>query len=95
MTEPGETDGYSAADHVDALRRHGMRGVVDAVLVNDGPVSDDVVATYERHGARPVVIDESRIRQLGVKVVRAPVATDGGAARHDPDRLAEALLALM
>ena len=39
MTEPGETDGYSAADHLEALYRHGIAGMVDVVLVNDGPVA--------------------------------------------------------
>ena len=38
MTEPGETGGYTAGDHLDALRRHGMRGVIDVVLVNGSPV---------------------------------------------------------
>ena len=33
MTEPGETDDYTAADHLAALHRHGLEGVVDAVLV--------------------------------------------------------------
>lgn len=95
MTEPGETDGYSAGDHLDALRRHGMRGVIDVVLVNGAPVSDEVVATYERSGARPVVIDDQRIRHAGVRVVNAPVATESGVVRHDPERVAQALVRLL
>ncbi len=95
MTQPGETDGYSVADHVDALRRHGMRGVVTTVLINEGPVSDEMVARYERQGAKPVAVDEGRVRALGVKVVRAPVATEHGVVRHDPERLAQALLQLV
>ena len=91
MTQPGETDGYSAGDHLDALRRHGMRGVIDVVLVNESPVSDDVVANYERFGARPVAIDDQRIRQMGVRVVSASVAAESGVVRHDPERLAQAL----
>ncbi len=95
MTEPGETDGYTAADHLDALRRHGMRGVIDVVLVNDGPLSDELVASYERQGAQPVAIDEQRIRGLGVRVVRASVAGESDVVRHDPERLTEALLELV
>ncbi len=91
MTQPGETDGYSAGDHLDALRRHGMRGVIDVVLVNESPVSDDVVANYERLGAQPVTIDDQRIRQMGVRVVSASVAAESGVVRHDSERLAQAL----
>jgi uncharacterized cofD-like protein len=94
MTQPGETDGYTAGDHIDALRRHGMRDVIDFVLVNESPVSEDVVAAYERLGARPVTLDDQRIRGLGVKVVRASVATETDVVRHDPARLAQALLRL-
>jgi uncharacterized cofD-like protein len=96
MTQPGETDGYTAADHVDALYRHGMAGVVDAVLVNDAPVAESLAASYEAAGAAPVRVDEERLRALGVKVVHADVAAASGAlVRHDSGRLAEALLRLL
>ena len=95
MTEPGETDGYTAADHLDALQRHGLAGMIDAVLVNDAPVSDELLASYERFGARPVVVDDERLKALGVKVVRAPVAAESGVVRHDSERLSQALLRLV
>jgi uncharacterized cofD-like protein len=95
MTEPGETDGYTAGDHLDALHRHGLAGVIDAVLVNEAPVSDDLLASYGRFGARPVVVDEERLKALGVKVVRAPVAAESGVVRHDSERLSQALLRLV
>jgi hypothetical protein len=51
-----------------------------------------MIASYERFGARPVVVDDDRLKALGVKVVRAPVATEIGVVRHDSERLAQALL---
>ena len=95
MTEPGETDGYTAADHVAALYRHGLAGLIDAVLVNEAPVSDQLVATYGRFGARPVVVDDRRLKAFGVKVVRAPVAAESDVVRHDPDRLSQTLVRLV
>lgn len=36
MTQPGETDGYSVCDHINAITKHaGSKKVIDAVLVND------------------------------------------------------------
>ncbi len=51
MTQPGETDGYSAADHLRAIYRHGAAGMVDDVLVNDTPATPDLAASYGAHGA--------------------------------------------
>ena len=95
MTQPGETDGYTAADHVAALHRHGLAGLIDAVLVNEAPVSEPLVASYGRFGARPVVVDDDRLRALGVRVVRAPVAAESDVVRHDSDRLSQALVRLV
>jgi len=96
MTQPGETDGYTAADHLDALYRHGVAGMVDVVVVSDTPVSAELVASYEAAGSGPVPIDEERLQALGVRVVHADVAAaGGGVVRHDPERLATALLELL
>ena len=95
MTQPGETDGYTAADHLEALHRHGLAGLVDAVLVNDAPVSPELAASYERHGSGPVAIDEERLRALGVKLVRARVAAESDVVRHDSARLSQALMRLL
>ena len=94
MTQPGETDGYTAADHLDALYRHGMSGLVDVVLVNETPVSPELLASYERFGARPVQVDDDRLkrgRQGGARVRRrgerrrAPrLGAPGAGARAHP-----------
>ena len=95
MTQSGETDGYTAGDHLDALYRHGLTGLVDVVLVNDAAVSDDLAATYRRFGARPVAVDEQRLREQGVKVVHAAMAAESSVVRHDPAALTQALLRVL
>jgi hypothetical protein len=67
---------------------------VDAILVNDRPVSAEMQRSYERYGAAPVVVDEGRLKALGVKIVRAPIAAESDVVRHDSERLAQALLRL-
>jgi uncharacterized cofD-like protein len=95
MTEPGETDGYTAADHVEALYRHGIAGMVDVVLVNGTPVTGAPAAAYERAGAQPVAVDEERLRAMGVRVRRASLARTGDVVRHDPAALGDAVLAIL
>jgi uncharacterized cofD-like protein len=92
MTQPGETSGYSAADHLAALQAHLGRPGVDLVLVNSGRVSEERLAPYREQGAAPVVADLERCAALGVQVVARDVVSRQGLVRHDPDRLAAAVL---
>jgi uncharacterized cofD-like protein len=95
MTQPGETDAFSAADHVEALHRHGAAGLIDAVLVNDTPVSDELAQAYARQGAAPVTADDDRLRELGVYVVHAALAAGSNVFRHDPACLSRTLLRMV
>ena len=83
MTQPGETDGYSAADHLRALSRHGAAGMIDDVLVNDTPVSAELAAVYRAGGAAPVAVDDRELGRSGVRVVHARLAHEGDFFRHD------------
>jgi uncharacterized cofD-like protein len=47
MTEPGETDGYSASDHVMALLQHAPIEL-DFVVVNSGIASEELIRQYFR-----------------------------------------------
>ena len=94
MTQPGETDGLSAADHLEALYRHGASGLIDTVLVNDTPISGELAEAYARQGACPVDVDDRRLQELGVHVVHAPLAAGSNVFRHDPAQLSRAVLRL-
>ncbi len=93
MTQEGETEGYTAADHLEALMAHGEPGLVDLCLVNSAPLPEELVEKYSREDAAPMVVDRERIRAMGLELVARPVACTGGDfARHDPDKLAGAIL---
>jgi uncharacterized cofD-like protein len=104
MTQPGETDRHTAADHLRAVLDHcrraaGGRGTfVDLMLVHDMPPPPSVVRYYERYHSRPVRPPEATVVD-GVRVVRRRVVEEdmraGGLARHAPDRLAKALMGLL
>ena len=93
MTQEGETEGYTAADYVDALLSHGAPGLVDLCLANSAPVRPGLVEKYREEDAAPILVDRERIRAMGRELEEYPVASEGGDyARHDPDRLAAAVL---
>lgn len=92
MTKHGETDDYTAAQHVAQILRYTGR-VPDAVLVHQGTVPPEMALKYEEEKARQVRIDIDDLYRLGVKVVKAgDVMSATSLVRHDPAKTAKALL---
>jgi uncharacterized cofD-like protein len=96
MTEPGETEGYSLADHLDAIRAHVGFNLFDYVLVNSGLVDPSLAAQYARSGSRPVARDGRWPAGDQPVVVERDLAwqVERGKIRHAPGPLAEAILDL-
>jgi uncharacterized cofD-like protein len=85
MWQPGETIGFTAADHVETILRHARgRRVIDYVILNTKPVPPDLVQKYAKQRSKPVVSDTDRLEELGLKVVGAPLALETDVVRHDP-----------
>lgn len=99
MTEPGETDEYSALDEVLAIERHLGAQLFDCVVYNTTPVPGPLAATYAERGARPVLtgpFELAALERLGIRPIGVPLASEhpAGKIRHHPDRLAAALVAV-
>ena len=88
MTQPGETDNMSAADHVEALFRNAGARVCDYVIVNDEP-PHKLLTTYAEERQVPVAPDVERIRELGLTPIRAQMISENLTVRHDPEKLAD------
>lgn len=95
MTQPGETEGYTAADHLRALYQHGGSGLVDVCLANDAPVPPAVARAYAAEGAEVLLCDTAACEAMGVEVVCRAISTvENGHVRHNPGQLARELLRL-
>jgi len=94
MTEPGETDGARVHDHVLAIRRHAPRMPIHDVLVNSAPIPSRLTERYAAEGAVPIAPDVHALHALGCRAVRADLLAPGHLVRHDPDKLARAVLEL-
>ncbi len=93
MTQDGETEGMTAADHVAALLRHGAPGLVDICLANSATVRPGLVERYRTEDAAPIVVDRAEVEALGVELVERPLASEtSDYARHSFTRLAQAIL---
>jgi len=93
MTQPGETEGYTGADHLRALIDHGGEGLFRHVLVNSRPIPPEVAAAYEKGRAVPVTATADEVLAFGAQPVFEPVAAwAGGLIRHNPAELSRALM---
>lgn len=95
MTQPGETDNYSVASHVNALITHaGSSDIVDAVLVNNS-IPENISPAYASHNSYPVVLDMENLNPTGVKLVSTKLIEEeqsrNGLIRHSSDRVARSV----
>jgi len=82
----------TAADHVRALLRHAPGLPVHDVILTAKPIPSHLLETYAACGARPVVADLPSLRALGCRPVPRQILAAENKIRHDPDRLAAAVL---
>lgn len=92
MTQPGETAGYTVADHIEAIENHAGVGLIDMVLVNETKFKQGIIDRYAKVGAEPVEIDAERIEEKGIKIVRANLIDSENKAVHDSMRLAKVVI---
>ncbi len=95
MTQPGETDGYTASMHVKAILEHAGRGVVDYVLVHSGTIPEKMKQDYAAKGSYPVKVDREALNKLGVGFVQADIMSGEDAAHHDPAKLRDAVMKMV
>ncbi|MGC9529130.1 MAG: gluconeogenesis factor YvcK family protein [Candidatus Bipolaricaulaceae bacterium] len=96
MTQPGETDGYTAAAHLRALAEYVQLSKFHAVVVNTLAPPADVLARYRSEGSEPVVDDFVAKNTMGLRIIRAPllhvVELEGKpTVKHNPHALARLL----
>lgn len=93
MTQPGETDKFSVADHIRAILKHGGDDIIDFVIVNIGRISKELEEKYLGERSELVTINEQAIESLNVKIIEGDfVKIRNGLVRHDPEKLAAILI---
>jgi uncharacterized cofD-like protein len=91
MTQPGETNDFSASDHVKALISQAGLPVFDYVLVNTEKPNEKLQERYAGVGSRWVTPDVEEIRKLGLRPITGDFISQNDVVRHDSKKLAEAI----
>lgn len=96
MTQPGETDDFTAADHIEALYHHADEPFLDTVIVNNAEIPPTILEKYAEKGATPVRYDEERLQAFDLEIIaKSLVAYDGGYIRHNALNVSKAVVALL
>ena len=97
MTQKGETDNFTDADHVEAINKHVGERIVDAVIMNTGKVPEDYIdwqrwneISYQVHS------DPEAVQALGAEPVLGDLlALRDDGAFHDGDAVAQLIMQLV
>ena len=95
MTQPGETDGYTARQHLETVKKYAPEIHFDFVVVNDRRISDEQAVRYAAEDAYQIGIDEDTIDSVldrSTEVIRSDLLDQGEKVRHNSERLARVVI---
>jgi uncharacterized cofD-like protein len=92
MTQPGETQHYSVADHIAAIYKHTRYPLFHFAVINRTPVSAPLLRRYRQQGAEPVDPSFAELERMGVHYVTGDFLQEHKVVRHDERKLARLLL---
>jgi uncharacterized cofD-like protein len=96
MTQPGETDGYTARQHLEIVNQYAPEIHFDFVVVNNRLISPQQAETYAVEGAVQIGIDNDLLegRLDGeTEIIRADLLDQGEKVRHNSEGLAQVVTA--
>jgi uncharacterized cofD-like protein len=95
MTQPGETQGYTVSDHIQAIDAACGKQLFNAVLVHRKVPSAQSLINYAQVNSHPVFLDREAVGKMGRRIVLSNVMDEDehtNFVRHNPERLARVLL---
>ena len=89
MTQPGETDNFGVSDHVNVLESYIGKDRLDAVIVSNNVMPDELLKKYSTEEQKDqVVIDYDNIRKAEYELIESDLLTTAdGTIKHDTLKL--------
>ena len=94
MTQPGETDGFSARKHLEIVREYAPQIDFDYVIVNNSLISREQTARYAGEGAKQIGLSNSISPETieGAEIIYGNLLDESEKVRHNPEKLAQVVL---
>jgi len=94
MTQHGETDGFTASDHLDKIESHAGKNIINCCLVNSGRLKYGLLVKYAQEKSFPVVFDREKIKKRGVLVFEGDIVSATNYLRHDSRKVASSIVSI-
>lgn len=89
MTQNGETDHYSAADHVQAIYHHIGPNTIDSILVHNQSLPEAILQVYKQQQSVPVHLNVDDLLKLNVEIIAEDIIDDSQqVVRHNTEKIA-------
>ncbi|WP_291254970.1 uridine diphosphate-N-acetylglucosamine-binding protein YvcK [Fusobacterium sp.] len=97
MQQPGETEGYSAVDHIEAICEVIGDKIVKEIVVDTREIPEEILKRYRKQNSDKVVVDKHELKKRGLKVRDRDILEidSKGMVRHHPYKLAATLYSLI
>ncbi len=95
MTQPGETDGYTARQHLEMVKRYAPEIHFDYVVVNNRRIDPDQAERYRAEGAFQIGLDNDSLDSAiagETEIIYADLLDGSEKVRHDSERLAQVVV---
>ena len=93
MTEPGLTDNYSVADHINSIIEHCGEGLIDYCLYDTGEVIPEYIKKYNLDGADLVEQDLRNIKDRRIKFIKENLSLiKDDSVRHNANLIADIVI---
>lgn len=95
MTQPGETDHFTASDHIDTIHQHVGNSLFQYIIVNNGEMPEDVLKNYHLKGQEIVTFDQKRIETYGYNVIADHFILYETYLRHNAAKVADRIMEIL
>ena len=93
MTEPGLTDNYSVADHINSIIEHCGDGLIDYCLYDTGEVIPEYIKKYNLDGADLVEQDLRNVKDRRIKFIKENLSLiKDDSVRHNANLIADIVI---
>lgn len=95
MTQPGETDHFTASDHIDTIHQHVGNSLFQYIIVNNGEMPADVLERYQAKGQEIVTYDQKRIETYGYNVIADHFILYETYLRHNAEKVSDRIMEIL
>lgn len=94
MTKFGETNNFQVHKFVEVIEKYLGCGILDYVIYNESKMEPTLLEKYAQEKKFPVLSSEEELKNFSAKFIKKDLVTAPVLIRHDPKKIAEAIISL-